>query len=51
MSQRIPARQDIAAENKWRIEDIYAADEAWETDLKKLRESADRIASYKGRLS
>lgn len=51
MSERIPARQDIAAEYKWKIEDIYASDEAWESDLKKLRGSAEKIAAYKGRLS
>lgn len=51
MAQRIPARKDIAAEHKWKIEDIYATDEAWESDLAKLRGYAQRIASYKGRLS
>ena len=30
MSERIPQRQEIAAENKWSIEDIYATDELWE---------------------
>lgn len=50
MSERIPQRQEVAAENKWSIEDIYASDDAWEADLAKAKEFPEKIASYKGQL-
>lgn len=51
MSERIPQRADVSAENKWSIEDIYATDEAWEQDFNKAAGFAERIGSYKGELS
>lgn len=51
MSERIPQRADVSAENKWSIEDIYATDEAWEQDFKKAAGFAEKIGSYKGELS
>lgn len=51
MSERIPQRADVSAENKWAIEDIYATDEAWERDYKKAAGFAEKIGSYKGELS
>lgn len=50
MSERIPQRADIAAENKWSINDIYASDEAWESDYIKAQGFVDRISAYKGEL-
>lgn len=50
MSERIPQRADVAAENKWSINDIYASDEVWENDFIKAQGYADRISSYKGEL-
>ena len=50
MSDRIPARADVSAENKWSIEDIYASDELWEKDLAKAGEYAEKIESYRGKL-
>lgn len=32
MSERIPQRNEIPAEHKWSIEDLYATDAAWEQD-------------------
>ena len=50
MAERIPQRADVPAEHKWRLEDIYPTDEAWEQDWQKARASADVIAAYKGQL-
>lgn len=50
MSERIPQRADVAAENKWSINDIYASDEAWESDYIKAQGFVDRISAYKGEL-
>lgn len=50
MSKRISQRADVAAENKWSINDIYASDEAWESDYIKAQGFVDRISAYKGEL-
>lgn len=51
MSERIPQRNELPADVKWAIEDLYPTDEAWENDLLKAKESPAKIASYKGLLS
>ena len=51
MSERIPQRNEIPAEDKWSIEDLYPTDEAWEQDLARAKEFPAKIASYKGLLS
>lgn len=43
-------RSEIAAEDQWRVEDIYATDEAWETDYRKCIELAKQDCIFKGRL-
>lgn len=43
-------RSEIAAEDKWRIEDIYATDEAWEKDYRKCMEMTEQESIYQGRL-
>ena len=50
MSERIPQRADVAAENKWSINDIYASDDAWEAEFEKAQGYAERITSYNGEL-
>lgn len=50
MSERIPQRGDVAEENKWSINDIYASDELWEADFKRAGGYAEKIASFKGEL-
>lgn len=50
MSERIPQRTDVADENKWSINDIYASDEAWEADYIKAQSFVGRISSYNGEL-
>lgn len=49
--ERIPKRSEVARENTWAIEDIFATDEAWETALEELKKFPERIAFYKGRLA
>ena len=35
-TDRIPERGDIAAEDKWNIEDLYRSAEVWEEDFKRI---------------
>ena len=50
MSDRIPQRDNVAAENKWSINDIYSSDEAWENDYTKAQTFVYKISSYNGKL-
>ena len=34
----LPARTEIAVEDTWRLEDIFATDEAWESAYKEVKE-------------
>ena len=50
MSERIPQRKDIPAEDKWAIEDIYPTDEAWEQNFARAKGFAEIVSGYKGKL-
>lgn len=47
-SKTLPKRQEIPAEHKWKLEDIYASNELWEQDVAKAKEMAAKISSYQG---
>lgn len=46
----IPTRDEIDEQYKWRLEDIYETDEAWEEDYKKLEDMIPTVEKYKGKL-
>lgn len=50
-STGLPTREEIQAEYKWRVEDIYANEELWQVDFKKIKDDLPKIAEYKGSLS
>jgi len=47
---KIPERKEIPARDRWALEDLYAADEAWEADFGKLRELTKELPPFAGRL-
>ena len=49
--ERIPKREDVDPKYTWALEDIYASDELWQADLEKLKDVADEVKKYKGKLS
>lgn len=49
--KKIPQRSEIAQEDKWAIEDLYATDEAWSADLEKLKTMTQELAAYAGHLA
>lgn len=51
MSERVPERSEISSQYKWSVEDIYKSDDLWEADYKKAQSYAEKIASFKGKLS
>ena len=48
--KRIPVREDIPAEDKWAIEDLYPSVSDWERELETLPEDQNRLASFAGKL-
>lgn len=47
----VPNRGDIPTEFKWKLEDIYASDEAWENDFKKVKEALPTLQKCQGKLT
>ena len=47
---KLPARNEIPAESRWKLEDIYPSDDAWQADFDRLKPLAGRISSYQGKL-
>ena len=50
MSKEVLLRKDVKDEHKWAIHEIYASNEAFEEDLKALKEKAPVLMEYKGKL-
>jgi len=43
-------REEIPAEAKWAIEDLYKNDSEWEADFTRLKERLPELSAYEGRL-
>lgn len=50
MHEKLPTRQEVPDQYKWRLEDIYATDAQWERDFQELRIMSKEIQAYKSRL-
>jgi oligoendopeptidase F len=50
LNNRLPKRDEIEEKYKWKLEDIYQSDEAWEADFKEVRVYNSEIEKYKGTL-
>ncbi len=49
-AKKLPKRSEVPSEYKWRLEDIYPGDDAWEKDFKELKAMIPEISQYRGRL-
>ena len=49
-ASKLPARSEVPAESRWKLEDIYPTDAAWQTDFERLKPLSQKIASYQGQL-
>jgi len=47
----LPERVNVSAEYQWRLQDIYATDEMWETDFQKLKTLLPNIKKMQGKLA
>lgn len=48
--QKLPKRSEMKVEETWRIEDIFASDDAWEQELEQLKELLPKVSDHKGKL-
>lgn len=48
---KLPERHEVSSDLKWRLEDIYETDEAWERDLERAKQSIEPIRALKGTLT
>lgn len=46
----VPTRDQIATEDKWRLEDLYTTLDGWEQDVAQLRAMTEQFVGYQGRL-
>lgn len=50
MEKKIPVRSEADPKYTWAIEDVYASDDLWHTDLEKARSLPQQITAYKSKL-
>ena len=46
----LPSRSEIAPEDTWRLEDIFATEEDWEAAFKAVKEDLKKAEAHKGTL-
>ncbi|MBQ6094003.1 MAG: oligoendopeptidase F [Lachnospiraceae bacterium] len=51
MAKELLKREDVAIENTWKVEDMYATAQDWEKDLEEIAALTDRIVALEGKLS
>ncbi len=47
---KLPTRDEISDKDKWKLEDIYPSDEAWEADFSRLEELLPTLKDFEGRV-
>lgn len=47
----LPKRADVKQENKWKLEDMFPSDTAWEEEYKQVQQYIQEIGSYQGKLA
>ncbi|MBU5595209.1 oligoendopeptidase F [Amphibacillus sp. MSJ-3] len=50
-ASKLQTRDQIAEERTWRLEDIFATDEAWEEERKEIVKELEKFADFKGKLA
>lgn len=50
MSERVPERSELNVRDTWKLEDMYASQEAWEADYKKAEALLKAFSAFEGKL-
>jgi oligoendopeptidase F len=48
--KKLPARNEVATENTWKLEDIFANDQAWEQEFNEVKGLLPGVQEYQGKL-
>lgn len=48
--KKLPNRSEISVEDTWRLEDIFASDEAWDKEYKEVEALVPEASKYQGKL-
>ena len=48
--KKLPVRDEVATENTWRLEDIFAGDEQWEKEFNEVKGLIPSVQEYQGKL-
>lgn len=51
MAQELQKRSEVKIEDTWDLTLLYKTKDEWEKDVKRVEELADKVASFKGRVS
>src|SRR5512145_1900046 len=51
MSKAVPLRNKLDKKYTWNAESVFPSDEAWEQEIKKVKEAISAIKGYQGRLA
>ncbi|OZI12542.1 oligoendopeptidase F [Bacillaceae bacterium SAS-127] len=50
-AKQLPLRSEVPEELTWKLEDIFASDEAWEKEYAEVKELSNKAQSFQGTLS
>ncbi|MEH7357037.1 oligoendopeptidase F [Priestia megaterium] len=48
--KKLPSRSEIKVEDTWKLEDIFASDEAWEKEFEEVKALIPKMEKFKGKL-
>ena len=51
MATKVPVRSKLDKKFTWNAESVFPSDEAWENEIKQIREDISRIKQFQGRLA
>lgn len=51
MGEKIKNRNEVAVEDTWAVEDLYATDADWEKDAARIKEFLDKLKTFEGTLA
>ncbi|MDQ0418648.1 oligoendopeptidase F [Croceifilum oryzae] len=49
-AKKLPKRSEIATPDTWRLEDIFATDDAWEQEYRDIKATLPQFAEFQGKL-
>lgn len=48
--KKLPSRSEIKVEDTWKLEDIFASDDAWEKEFEEVKALIPQMEKFKGKL-